>query len=94
MDDKRAMLVFKTFVDPKLRQLCPDFDSEDIDMTAIEAIAAELNPSLTNQMQNNLCFDKTLNFSSNSGKGFAQNDTNIGMTSLLIVFFDVILIDF
>ena len=86
MGHKRAMLVLKTFVDPKLRQLCPDFDSEDIDMTAIEAIAAALNPSLTNQMQNNFCFDKTLNFSSNSGKGFAQKATNIGMNCVLMSF--------
>ena len=67
------MYLLLSFVDPKLRQLCPDFDSDDnaLDMNAIEAIAMALNPSLTNPMQNNFCFDnKSLNFSSNSGKNF------------------------
>lgn len=85
MGHKRAMFLLRPFVDPKLKQLCPDLDSEDdsYDLSAMKAIAAAFNPSLsiTNQIQNS--FDnKVFNYSSNSAKLYSQNPPKYGIICL------------
>ncbi|CAG2117243.1 unnamed protein product, partial [Medioppia subpectinata] len=76
MGHKRAMFILRPYVEQRLRQLCPDVDCDEdnYDLSAIQAVAAAMNPS--NQMQNNLFLD-------NNGKHFEQNSTKYDSTQLM-----------